>query len=76
MFNTHKKHEIITKVVQLLIQGSFSGKMIHLIDLVDNPLRYIDSEAFSGLEGLLYLRISRNFLAAFDTPSTNLIKLL
>jgi hypothetical protein len=40
------------------------------LELEDNDLQTIDSEAFAGLEGLLYLKISKSFLTAVDDPSS------
>jgi Leucine-rich repeat (LRR) protein len=45
--------------------------MIHMLDLTENKIRSIDSEAFAGLEGLLYLNISRSHLTAIDDPRTD-----
>jgi len=44
--------------------------MIHTLFLVDNRIRSIDDDAFRGLDGLLYLKISRNFLTAVEAPTS------
>lgn len=46
-----------------------------MLELDDNDLRSIDNEAFAGLEGLLYLKISKSLLTAVEDPSTYSIKL-
>ena len=43
-----------------------------MLDLVDNKIISIDEDAFNRLDGLLLLRISKNFLTAADaTKSIN-----
>lgn len=50
-------------------QQSFNGKMIHMLEIVDNNIDFIHEDAFEGLDGLLFLKISSPTLAADPTSS-------
>ena len=45
-----------------------------MLEIDDNDLRTIDGEAFAGLEGLLYLKISKSSLTAVEDPSNYSMK--
>ena len=38
--------------------------MIHMLEIVDNNIDFIHEDAFEGLDGLLYLKISSPSLTA------------
>jgi hypothetical protein len=49
--------------------------MIHMLEIVDNSIDFIHEDAFQGLDGLLFLKISSPTLTADPNSSDNSMKM-